>query len=191
MEKHIMILPDEIIGYILQYYPIYKFFSMDNIPPIIDNYINTTYRSLPINYLEEFEYYANHHDNHNDKYEKILYDKIYKTFLGFLPIFINNNNLNIYICINFIIKPEFEHNEPFTAAIEIALFCSVYKDIYKKELNNYIDNSIKNIMKYIKHACNNLDRPENSPNVDYIKLILYEHKNKTDLIKWEFFNNNL
>lgn len=77
IRKHITSLPYELIEIILQYVPIYKFFFESNLPPIINTFIHTTYRSLHIIYFEELEYLAEHRNG--DKYEQILYDKFYKT----------------------------------------------------------------------------------------------------------------
>jgi hypothetical protein len=87
IKQHIMNLPDELIEYILQYIPIYKFLSKKDCPPIINRFINTYYKEQPIIYFEELKYLK------NNKYKNILYHKFYNTLLSFLP----HDNYETYV----------------------------------------------------------------------------------------------
>lgn len=183
----IMSLPDELIDIILQYMPIYKFFPnklmLDcQLPPIIDTYITTRYRSLPIIYFEELEYFAEF--QYSNKYGQILYDKIYKTLLSFLP-YCNNN-----VSVKFLIKRSERVRYTWSiCAIDAYLYSSRNNYKHPKNLFECIDQFISH---YIYIYFNNAKKSSLYPHNISLELYLDDESEKHNfkgdyknvLIKW-------
>ena len=172
IRKHIMSLPYEIIEMILQYVPMYKFFSYNNLHPIIDKFINTNYRLLPIIYFEELEYLA----EHKDKYEEILYYKFYKTLLSFLPYCINENGSNIQCKIKR--SADILHKHCINS-VESGLYSLHDKNKYND--SEYIFEHIKRFISFVLIFINYVHNTQNNPSHICIELV----KNNIILQKWQ------